>query len=113
MKYIKRINIFYVFLSIVLVFFLQRQFFSLLDVEIFRGIELNANILVHTIVMIVSLVIVIICVYLIPLLLIIHISKFNFISLPNIKVNEIVIAFVSKQRELIVKRNILYCRYRC
>lgn len=113
MKYIKRINIFYVFLSIVLVFFLQRQFFSLLDVEVFRGIELNSNILLHTIIMIVSLVIVIVCVYLIPLLLIIHISKLSFVSLPNIQVNEIVIAFVQKQRDLIVNRNILYCRYRC
>ena len=113
MKYIKKISIFYVFLSAVLIFFLQRQFFSLLNVEIFRGIELNGNIILHTILITLSIIIVIVCSYLVPLLLIIHISKLNFISLPSININEVKVTFVLKQRHLIVNRNILYCRFRC
>lgn len=113
MRQIKKINAFYVSFALSFIYFTIRQFNSILHINVFNGIELNSNILFHSIIIIFSVVLLVVAVYIIPLLLIVHIVTVCPIHLNEIKISIPIYPIVYQYTVRSINRNRLYCVVRC
>ncbi len=114
MKIFKKDNLFLSGLFLIFLFFLQRQFFSLLKIDIVSKISPSLSIVYLVILFSVILIAILWTIYYVPALFVMEI-----LSLPMFKVIWIktiyqdVVTFVNEHRILIVSRNKLYCQFRC
>ena len=114
MTILKKINVFYCLLFLVFIFFLQRQFFSLLDVELISSSNSIITFSYFALLIGISMMSVLMVLYYLPTIIVIKLVHKLYVSIPEISIQlSHVVSCFRTQRIKVVNRNKIYCTYRC